>query len=76
MNQVEAVRSALREAGDVSAEELVGFIRTNYGVRIRPQIVPILKATSKDEEILAAWRRKLQMATHTPVAAEGQPKAS
>lgn len=49
MNQVEAVRSALRELGDVSNQKMAEFIRANYGVVVKPQIVPILKATIKDE---------------------------
>jgi len=60
MTQVEAVRRALVELGDVSAEELAGFIGKNYGVVIRPQIIPILKATIKDKENLAKWGRKSQ----------------
>ena len=45
MNQAEAVRRAMVELGDVSAEELAAFIGTKYGVTVRPQFVPVLKAT-------------------------------
>lgn len=62
MTQVEAVRRALAELGDVSAEGLASFIRANYGVTVRPQIVPVLKAMLKDEELLAEWGRKSQAA--------------
>ena len=62
MNQVEAVRCALREVGEVSHQQLADFIREKYGVVVKPQIVPILKATIKDEEILAEWGRKSQAA--------------
>ena len=58
MNQAEALRRAMVELGDVSAEELAAFIGTRYGVTVRPQFVPVLKATLKDKEILAEWRRK------------------
>ena len=66
MNQVEAVRRALLELGNVSHQELADFIAVNYGVTLKPQIIPILKATIKDEEILAEWGRKRQVAQTNP----------
>jgi hypothetical protein len=76
MSQAEALRRAMAELGDVSAEELVAHIRTNYGVTVRPQFVPVLKATLKDKENLAEWRRKSQEAAAQAVAAtEGQAPA-
>jgi hypothetical protein len=60
MNQVEAVRRALMELGDVSHQELADFIRAKFGMVVKPQIIPILKATIKDEEILAEWGRRTQ----------------
>ena len=75
MSQVEAVRRALAELGDVSAEELAAYIRTKYGVTVRPQFVPILKATLRDQEILAGWRRKSQEAAaqgNGPASVDGQ----
>jgi hypothetical protein len=74
MNQAEALRLAMAELGDVSAEELAAFVQTNYGVTIRPQFVPVLKATLKDKEILAEWRRKSEASKPTP--ADGQPQAA
>lgn len=65
MNQVEVVRCALREVGEVSHQDLADFIKEKYGVVVKPQIVPILKATIMDEEILAGWRRRAQEATQT-----------
>ena len=78
MNQAEAVRLAMAELGDVSAEELVAFIRTKYGVTVRPQFVPVLKATLKDKEILAEWRRKSAAAAQgsSPAPVEGQPQTA
>jgi hypothetical protein len=49
MDQTEALRRALAELGDVSAEELAAFVQKNYGVTVRPQFVPVLKATLKDK---------------------------
>ena len=77
MSQVEALRRALAELGDVSAEELAAHVRTKYGVTVRPQFVPVLKATLKDKENLAEWRRKSQAAAQAngrgPVDGQGQP---
>ena len=75
MSQVEAVRRALAELGDVSAEELAAYIRTKYGVTVRPQFVPVLKAMLRDQEILAEWRRKSQEAAaqgNGPASVDGQ----
>jgi hypothetical protein len=74
MSQVEALRRALAELGDVSAEELAAHVRTKYGVTVRPQFVPVLKATLKDQEILAEWRRK--SAASSPPPADDQPQAA
>jgi hypothetical protein len=72
MNQAGAVRRAMVELGDVSAEELAAFIGTKYGVTVRPQFVPVLKATLKDKEILAEWRRKSAAAQATGSASDGE----
>ena len=75
MNQSEALRRALGEIGDVSAQELATFMQKNYGVKVRPQIIPILKATLRDKENLAEWRRKSAAAQASSLPpAEAQPK--
>jgi hypothetical protein len=77
MNQSEALRRALGEIGDVSVQELAAFMQKNYGVTVRPQIIPILKATLKDKENLAEWRRKSAAAqASSPPPAEAQPKSA
>jgi hypothetical protein len=78
MNQAEALRRAMVELGDASAEELAAFIGTKYGVTVRPQFVPVLKATLKDKEILAKWRRKSQEAAQAskPAPVEGHPQTA
>jgi hypothetical protein len=75
MDQVDAVRRALREVGDVSHQEVAEIIKEKYGVVIRPQVVPILKATIKDEEMLAEWHRKSQVPaqTNAPSRTDGSP---
>lgn len=57
MSKVEALRRALMERGDGTSEELAGFIEQQYGVRVDPRIVPVLKATLRDKELLASRRR-------------------
>ncbi len=59
MDQFEAVRRALLEEGTttLSKEDLAEYVRRRYGVTIRPALIPILKATLKDKENLATWKR-------------------
>ncbi len=78
MNQAEALRRAMAELGDVSAEELAAFVRRAYGVTVRPQFVPVLKATLKDKENLAEWRRKTAAAAQASKSApaDDQPQAA
>jgi hypothetical protein len=66
----------MAELGDVSADELAVFVQKSHGVTVRPQFVPVLKATLKDKENLAEWRRRAQEAAAQAVdATEGQPPA-
>ena len=79
MNQVEALRRAMADLGDASAEELAAYIGTRYGVKVRPQFVPVLKAMLRDQEILAEWRRKSQQAAaqaSKPAPADSQPQTA
>lgn len=57
MSKVEAVRRALLEIGNVSAEELAAFASRHYGVNLDPLIVPVIKATLKDRVALAGGSR-------------------
>ncbi len=78
MNQAEALRRAMMELGDAPAEELTAFMQKNYGVTVRPQFIPVLKATLKDKELLAEWRRKSAAAAQAskPAPGDGQPQAA
>ena len=58
MNVIEAIHLALAEIGDVTAEELVAFVRDRYGVTVGPRLVPIIKATLLDKERTAVARQK------------------
>jgi heme exporter protein D len=76
MNHAEALRRAMAELGDESAEELAAFVRKAYGVTVRPQFVPVLKATLQDKEMLAEWRRKaMEARPDAPVSGKEQQAA-
>jgi hypothetical protein len=56
MDKVEAVRLALAERGDLSAQELAALVRARYGVDVDPRFVPVIKAILRDKEMLALAR--------------------
>ena len=58
MDKIEAVRLALAEIGNVTAEELAAFVKARFGVTVGPRIVPIIKATLLDKERMAAAQQK------------------
>jgi len=53
-------------------------MQKNHGVTVRPQFVPVLKATLKDKENLAERRRKSAAAAKAsnPAPADGRPEAA
>ena len=63
MSMVEAVRLALAEVGEVSNEELATYVKDAYGVAIRPNFIPVLKAAVQDKANLEAWKRRAAEAT-------------
>lgn len=76
MNQVEAIRRALAELGDVSAEELATFALARYGVKVEPRFVPVIKATIRDKESMAAfYQRRAAQAAVTATANPHSPAA-
>jgi hypothetical protein len=71
---VDAARRALAELGDVSNEELAAHLQKAYGLSVRPNIIPVLKAAVRDKENLEAWRRRAQAgAKPAPPPAEATP---
>ena len=58
MDKIEAVRLALAEVGNMTAEELSAFVKVRYGVTVEPKIVPIIKATLRDKERMAAAQQR------------------
>ncbi len=74
MSKVEAVRRALAEVGDVSNEELAAYIERSFGVVIRPEVVPVLKATVRDLGWTARRRREaVEAASRAAAAPEARP---
>ena len=57
---VDAVRVALKELGEVSDEDLVAHVRQAFGLRLRANFIPVLRAAVKDKENLEAWRRRAE----------------
>ena len=58
MTMVEAVRRAFAEIGDVPNAELAAYVEKTFGVTVRPNFIPVLKAAVRDKENLEAWRRR------------------
>lgn len=62
MDKLELVQVALRELGDVSAQELSSFIERKHCTKIDPRFIPIFKASIQDGERLEAARRAARAA--------------
>jgi hypothetical protein len=57
VDKLELVQSALKELGDLSAQELSSFIEKKYGVKIEPKFIPLYKASIRDKVRLEAARQ-------------------
>jgi ribosomal protein L12E/L44/L45/RPP1/RPP2 len=74
MHKTEAVRLALAELGDAPAGELAAFVRSRYGVEVPPSLIPIIKATLRDKELLERARAsRAAEAVAAASAGEAQP---
>ena len=58
VTMVEAFRQALSSLGDVSNEELAAYIKTTFGITIRLNFLPVMRAAVKDKENLELWRKR------------------
>ncbi len=58
MTMVEAVRRALVAIGEVSNDELAAYVKNEFGITIRPNFMPVIRAAVKDKENLEARRRR------------------
>lgn len=57
MRPVDAVRQALLELGDVSAEQLAAHVEQRHGLRTEPRYIPLFLATIKDRDRLLRLRQ-------------------
>jgi len=74
MHKTEAVRLALAELGDAPAGELAAFVRARYGVEVPPSLIPVIKATLLDKELLERARASRAAGAPAPSSsAEPQP---
>jgi hypothetical protein len=58
MDRLTMVQEALRELGEVPAEQLAAFIQRQYGVRIEARYVPLFKASVRGRELLETQRQQ------------------
>jgi hypothetical protein len=56
MKQIEAVRLALQEMGEVANENLVAFVQSRYSVKLDLKMVPVIRATLRGMEMMAVSR--------------------
>jgi hypothetical protein len=56
VDKLEIVQIALRELGDVTAQELSAFIEKTHGLKIEPKFIPLYKASIRDKMRLEATR--------------------
>ncbi|OAI54064.1 hypothetical protein AYO44_15520 [Planctomycetaceae bacterium SCGC AG-212-F19] len=57
MDKLELMQIALRELGDVLAEQLSAFIEKKHGVKIEPKFIPLFMASIRDKIRLEAARQ-------------------
>ena len=62
MTKIEMLQQALDELGEVSADELARFFCERYGVKLNPRMVPILRASLVEKEMLDRVRREAEAA--------------
>jgi hypothetical protein len=58
MTKVEMMRQAVKELGEATAADLAIFIEQMYGVKIDPKVIPILRASVRDREMLERFHEK------------------
>jgi len=73
MDKLELVQVALRELGDVSAQELSSFLEQKHGVKIEPKFIPLYKASIRDKMRLETARQAARAAAER---AKSEPPAA
>jgi hypothetical protein len=71
VEKLELVQIALREIGDVSAQELSAFIEQKHGVKIAPKFIPLYKASIRDKSRLEAAREAARVSLASIAAEQG-----
>lgn len=56
--RIDAVRIALQELGEPSAEMVSAFVAQRFGLEIPPQIVPLIRAIIEDRERQASRQQR------------------
>lgn len=72
IDKTEAIRRALEELGDAPPEQLAAFARSRYGVAVQVNIIPVIKATLRDRELLTRARAKRAAAGGNPTTQPGE----
>jgi hypothetical protein len=62
MTKLEMMRQAVKELGEATAADLAVFIEQKYGVKIDPKVIPILRASVRDKEMLESFHEKRRVA--------------
>ena len=62
MDKLEMVQVALRELGDVKAEEITAFVEERFQTRIEPKFIPLYKASIREKARSEAVRQAARAA--------------
>ncbi|HYT92284.1 MAG TPA: hypothetical protein VEL76_26455 [Gemmataceae bacterium] len=57
LDKTEAIRRALEELGDAPIEQLAVFARSRYGVAVPLNIIPVIRTTLRNREMLEGARQ-------------------
>jgi hypothetical protein len=70
LSKLEAVRRALEQLGEATPQEIAAWVERHHGLKLRPQVVPILRASLREQEHLAKMRRLAREAVEQARARE------
>lgn len=62
MDKLEMVQVALRELGDVKAEEIASFVAEKFQTKIEPKFIPLYKASIREKARSEAVRQAARAA--------------
>jgi hypothetical protein len=58
MTMLDMVHEAVRALGDVPADAVTAYVRDRYGVAVKAAMVPVLRASLRERELLARFREE------------------